>query len=419
MARRAHASALRFGPPAPPAPLGARVLSIITHAVVALTIWIAWAPFAALVYLGLVGVFRAWARRRDRPARRTLRFTREGKYLVAITLGVGFAAINTGNNLLYLVLGMLLAMIIVSGVLSEQTLRGLRVRRELPRQVFAGRPFLTGIALSNDKSKLPSFSVQVEDVIDGRPLAKKCYFLKVPAGARQHTSYRAEFDRRGRYVYEGLLVGTRFPFAFFVKSRRYGERAELLALPRIHPIVELPVEARDLLGPVSRPRRGWGREFHGLRDYYPGDDARDIHWKRSAREGRLLLREYESEGSRSVTVLLNTRLAPGTTPPPPGDPASNELEACVDLAASLLVHFAQRGFNVELRTVDHHHAISPGGRGLNAALRTLALVPFEAAEPDARPLRPGRGGGRWLLVTHRLCRGQVAAASFHHIFERG
>lgn len=416
MTARARAPGLRFGPRAP---LGARLLSVFTHAVVAVTIWIAWDPTAALVYLALVVAFRAWARQRDRPARRTLRFTREGKYLVAITLGVGFAAINTGNNLLYLVLGMLLAMIIVSGVLSEQTLRGLRVRRELPRQVFAGRPFLTGIALTNDKSTLPSFSVQVEDVIDGRPLAKKCYFLKVPAGARQHTSYRAEFDRRGRYVYEGLLVGTRFPFAFFVKSRRYGERAELVALPRIHPIADLPVEARDLLGPVTRARLGWGREFHGLRDYHPGDDARDIHWKRSAREGRLLLREYESEASRSVTVLLNTRLAPGTTPPPPEDPTAVELDTCVDLAASLLVHFAQRGFNVELRTVHHHHSVGPGGRGLNSALRTLALIPFEPVCEGTRPLRAGRGGGQWLLVTHRLGRAQVAAASFDHVFERG
>ena len=50
----------------------------------------------------------AWARvwRRLRPPRR-LRFTREGKYFIGITFGVGFAAVNTGNNLLYLVLGLL------------------------------------------------------------------------------------------------------------------------------------------------------------------------------------------------------------------------------------------------------------------------------------------------------------------------
>ncbi len=413
MVRRANAAAL------PSSSVGARLLFLISHSVVAVTIWVAWAPWSALAYLALVVLFRSWSRRNNRAPRRTLRFTREGKYLVAITLGVGFAAINTGNNLLYLVLGMLLSMIIVSGVLSEQTLRGLRVRRELPRQVFAGRPFLTGIALTNNKTRLPSFSVQVEDVIDGRPLAKKCYFLKIPAGARQHTSYRAQLSRRGRYVYEGLLIGTRFPFAFFMKSRRVSARAELLVLPRITPIPDLPVEARELLGPVSRPRLGAGREFHGLRDYNPGDDARDIHWKRSARGGRLLLRTYESEASRSVTVVLNTRLPPGTEAPGQDDPRFDDFERTVDLAASLVVHFAQRGLDVELRAGPHQIAISAGGQGLNTALRVLALVEFAPADETSRPVSPVRGGGRWLLVTHPDTRGLASAAAFDQVFERG
>ena len=64
---------------------------------------------------------KSW-RRWIRPPRR-LSFTREGKYFVGITLGVGFAAINTGNNLLYLLLGMMLSLIIASGIMSEMSLR--------------------------------------------------------------------------------------------------------------------------------------------------------------------------------------------------------------------------------------------------------------------------------------------------------
>ncbi len=76
--------------------------------------------------------------RRFRSPRR-LKFTREGKFFVGITLGVGFAAINTGNNLLYLLLGMLLALIVVSGVMSEISLRHL-TRRSTPAPPGAGRP---------------------------------------------------------------------------------------------------------------------------------------------------------------------------------------------------------------------------------------------------------------------------------------
>src|SRR5215471_17664118 len=91
---------------------------------------------------------------------RTLKFTREGKYFVGITIGVGFAAINTGNNLLYLLLGMMLSLIIASGILSEMSLRGLEVERLPPGRLHARRPVLMGIGLRNRKSRLPSFSIE-------------------------------------------------------------------------------------------------------------------------------------------------------------------------------------------------------------------------------------------------------------------
>ncbi len=80
----------------------------------------------------------AWLRRRWRPPRR-LSFTREGQILVFLSVGVGFAAINTGNNLLYLLLGWLLSFIIASGVLSEATLRQLVVERRPPPTHLRGR----------------------------------------------------------------------------------------------------------------------------------------------------------------------------------------------------------------------------------------------------------------------------------------
>ncbi len=325
-----------------------------------------------------------------RRARTRLKFTREGRYFVAITLGVGFAAINTGNNLLYLLLGMTLSMIIVSGILSEQALRGLVAERDLPHEVHAGRPFLTGITLANTKRRLPSFSVQVEDVLDG-PAAKKCYFLKVPPGARQQTSYRTELPRRGRWRFDGFRLSTRYPFGFFLKSRQVAAPAELLVYPRIVPVGDLPDAARSLVGQVPVNRRGPGREFHGLRPYREGDDARDIHWKRSAREGRLVLREYETEGSRRVTVLLNT-----LAPEPPAGAFAEEVERGVDMAASLVAHFARGGFEVDL-VVDGRRLPAADGR-LAPAMRALALVAVRAAtEP---PPAPAPGAGRVFVVTH-------------------
>src|SRR5829696_1371043 len=102
-------------------------------------------------------------RRRLRPPRR-LRFPREGRIIVLLAIGVGFAAINTGNNLLYLLLGWLLSFIIASGILSEMTRKRLTVERRPPPRVFAGEPFLMEVVIENGKEARASFSIEVEDL---------------------------------------------------------------------------------------------------------------------------------------------------------------------------------------------------------------------------------------------------------------
>ena len=137
--------------------------------------------------------------RRLRPPRR-LSFTREGRLIVILSVGVGFAAINTGNNLLYLLLGWLLSFIIASGILSEMTLKRLSVERRPPPRLFAAEPFLMEVVIKNAKTNRASFSIEVEDLIGKTPIDKRCYFLKIPAGKTQRTSYRHTYARRGLYT---------------------------------------------------------------------------------------------------------------------------------------------------------------------------------------------------------------------------
>src|ERR1700744_4477959 len=134
------------------------------------------------------GTFASW-RRRLRPPRR-LKFTREGKFFVGITLGVGFAAINTANNLLYLLLGMLLALIVVSGIMSELSLRDLTVVRRLPLRAQVGRPHLVEIEVYNHKAHVPSYAIEVEDLRAGQPADKRCFFLKISPQSAQVAAYR-------------------------------------------------------------------------------------------------------------------------------------------------------------------------------------------------------------------------------------
>src|SRR3954453_17548968 len=175
---------------------------------------------------------RSWERLRRwfRPPRR-LSFTREGRIIVFMSVAVGFAAINTGNNLLYLLLGWLLSFIIASGVLSEMTLRQLRVERRPPPRIWAGEPFLMEVVIKNGKTNRASYSIEVED-LQGRdkktPIDKRCYFLKIPKAKAQRTAYPHTFVRRGAYTLSGYRLATKFPFALFRKSRDVDAPLELV-----------------------------------------------------------------------------------------------------------------------------------------------------------------------------------------------
>ena len=87
--------------------------------------------------------------------------TRAGMIYILISVVIGIAAINTGNNLLYVIVAALLSAILVSGVASALVLRSLTLDVHLPEHVFAGRPMLARLLLRNASSWLPSFSVRV------------------------------------------------------------------------------------------------------------------------------------------------------------------------------------------------------------------------------------------------------------------
>src|SRR4029079_11224907 len=197
--------------------------------------------------------------------------TREGWWFLAATALVGAAAVDAGINLYFLTFGMMVCLILAGIAISELGLAGLRVRRVLPPAIHAGTPYLMGITLTNRKRRLPSFSIEVEDLVGGRPIEKRCYFLKLPAGRTQETAYRHVLPRRGRHRLSGLRVSTKFPFGLIQKSRDVAEPVDLVIYPALVPIS--PALLRGLpaiLGQGRQKSRSRHGDFFGLRDFRPG-----------------------------------------------------------------------------------------------------------------------------------------------------
>ena len=216
------------------------------------------------------GWWRSWPRR-------TLWPTRDGWWCLGAALGLGFAAINTGNNLFYLLVSMLLGLIIVSGVLSEQSIRRVRVEAILPHELFAGQAALLVARVVNRKRWRTSYSITVE-VLGGDHSA---YLARLEAGGERLVTWSETPRARGPWRLAGFKVATRFPFGLFVKAAQLPPSAEALVYPAVRPLS--PDRRRELAGTgvAPAPRRGRGHGLHDLREYRFGDDPRLIHCARA------------------------------------------------------------------------------------------------------------------------------------------
>ena len=283
-----------------------------------------------------------------------------------VTLGVGVAAFNTGNNLLFLVLGFMLSLIVLSGVMSETVIQGLKVSRRLPLRAFAGKVCLIELVLRNNKPRAPSYSLEIEDLAEDAPTERRCYFLKVGPAAEQAAAYRRTLRERGFLRFIGFRVATRYPFGIFEKWRVLEGASDLLVYPALLRDEEVGDEARSLGLDAPTPRLGVGTEIGGLRGYEMHDDARAIHWKRSASLGRLLVMERHSDASTQLCILLDNAR------PANADAAWDAgFEQAISKAATLAVLSTSRGLSVEV--------IVRGGR-------SPVVMAFAASDPILRYL---------------------------------
>ena len=319
----------------------------------------------------VIAAVRRWLR----PPRR-LQFTRSGGAFSAGALAIGFAAINTGNNLLYLLLGGVLGFIAVSGWLSEQMLRGAVVRRRIPRGVTVAVPARITYEVHNRKQRLPSLALEIsEPSLPGQ----HAYITEVEAGGTARGRIEVVFHRRGVIPLNELTLGTSFPFGFFHKSRDIALPGSVLVWPRHDLRLREPRPAgrqARLKGRALASTGGGRGEYRGLRDYRPGDDPRDVHWPSSARRREPIVREYERDDADELWICLDLQ----TVDAPLG-------ERTVEIAASLAAAAAATGKRFGLATADAWVNPGAGAHQLERVLDVLARVEFRRAA-GAPPL-PG------------------------------
>src|SRR5579862_2180015 len=343
------------------------------------------------------------------------RVTRQGVIYLFGVFAVALVALNTGNNLLFLVVGCMLAVILLSGILSRITLTGVEVSLELPEHVFAQRPSPALLELRNLKQTMPSFSLLVVGAQNSRPkktvsvgalltaperiapdisgnsgsgavLRQPVYFPYLSRKQTQRQNVELTFPRRGVYRQKTLSLRTRFPFGFLEKTRTVPSTAEMVVYP--------PIEATDqfyeilplISGELESFVKGRGHDLYAIRDHISGDSARFVDWKATARSSSLKVREFAREDERRVLLVLDSFLAPIT---PQGarsvfatlSTASQKFNRAVDMCACLAWHFHELNSAIGFRSGSAEISVAPSSENVYDVLHALARI--EARSPDA------------------------------------
>jgi len=305
---------------------------------------------------------------------------------------VGFAAWNTGNNLLFMIFSLLASSLFVGGIAARASLRDLIVSARFPDHIFAGEAAPVIVTLRNAKRVFPSFSILVEArgpndarVTDRRNRGPRfikralAYFSYIPRRAAAEQRVEQMFPNRGHVLINGFELSTRFPFGFFRFRRRLRARdVDIVVYPMPEPIGDelhlLPTYA----GRMASVRRGVGQDLFSLRDYQPQDDLRHIDWKATARSRNLTVREFTAEDERRISIVFDTRDLSGSD----SESFLPRFELGVVQAASLLKHFIDERAEVRLTLGEEPGRYGSGLKHLYECLRRLALV-----NPQSRDIK--------------------------------
>lgn len=291
-----------------------------------------------------------------------VRLTRIGSWYVAFTIGIGFAAINTGNNALYIGLTFMLGCLLLSDIASKGGLKHLSVELRGVDEAWAGRPVAGTLHVQND-----SRIWNVRDVIITSaeldkpvvvPVIGKQSLLEVPVAFL--------FRRRGVANLKSIDCYTRYPFGFFFKKRRLRLSGEIVVFPRLLGDSSEQERFRPVPGsetPSNRP--GPGDEVHSLREYVAGDSLRQVHWKKSASLGRWVIKQPELEAARAVHVAVD--------PYRPRNVQEQDFEEMISAAATFIHDAVRRGLDVVL-TLPRVTLRATEAQSAYAMFHALALI---------------------------------------------
>ncbi len=364
----------------------------------------------------------------------SFRITRGGYFYILVVFLLALAAMNSGNNLLFLLLAIFLAVILVSGVFSRLNLTGIDVRVHPPEICFAGQEVLLRVLLANRKLVWPSLGLSVEGYRKCRrtvgerqggpgndrwwkgwhlPAWEKNILALEPAyvpsllpGKALSVVLPVRFRQRGHFVPGRFHLSTCFPLGFFHKGIGISGGGEFLVFPSPSGEERFRMLPRRMEGSRESLQRGWDGQFYSHRKYMDGDGVRYVDWKASAKTGELLVRENTREEQLRIHLIIDGCL-PGEEERKKKD---DMFEQMISDAAGVARWFLDQGAHVGLTALEAGPKREEGEASFYSLMKILALMEWYSGLADTNALSAGRlqeairqaaGGSEVILFTAR------------------
>jgi uncharacterized protein (DUF58 family) len=317
--------------------------------------------------------------------------SRETIVFIVLLASIVMAAFNSGNNLLYLVSGVMLGTVLVSLIIGRINLSGIKAERRLPKYVFAGRPFKITTEVTNAKKFIRSYGISIEgEEADD----ESTFFLSVETGGKRTRGKRLTCDRRGTHRFPPVFIRSDFPFGLFKLKRKASGRREMIIYPHIWDINRAPGGSSQLRDEFPTHLKGPGSGLYGFRVYRHGEEATNISWKLSAKLGKLIIRETEHEEKRRVCIVFDNGIENDSAT------ALEAFERAVSSAASLIWYLCRSEYAVKLVTRDKVIGYGVGPDRMHRMLAVLALIePVTGQKKSAFAGRAALEGGVGVSVS--------------------
>ncbi len=186
----------------------------------------------------------------------------------------------------------------ISGVFGKNNLSKLDLVIEFPQEIYAGNQFPVKITMQNRRKFLPAFLIG----LSAERISALLPFTPNKGEASLYTS--VTFPKRGLHTIDKPYVFSVFPFNFFTRFKKLDRTYTITVLPSLKAcdLANLYRRERKTRGEKTSDKIGYDADIISIREYVRGDPLKYIHWKATAKTGKLKTKEHSSLSYQPVTI---------------------------------------------------------------------------------------------------------------------